>query len=146
MIAVSRLARSDYAGFNGNGGLYRVGRWHEQGHRIIYAAESEALAVEVLGHNTSLGEEYTEAMSSLHAPIVTSPEHLEQQLQNPTAEAIWARAVEVFGDETKARSWLTSSRAIFGGHSPAELVSSADPAQLRRVLEVLIRIDYGVFS
>ncbi len=85
-------------------------------------------------------------MSSLQAPIVTSSEHLEQQLQHPTAEAIWARAVEVFGNEAKARSWLTSRREIFEGHSPEELVSTADPAQLRRVLEVLIRIDYGVFS
>ncbi len=85
-------------------------------------------------------------MSSLQAPIITSPERLEQQLQHPTADAIWARAVEVFGDEAEARSWLTSRRGIFGGHSPEELVSTADPAQLRRVLEVLIRIDYGVFS
>jgi uncharacterized protein (DUF2384 family) len=85
-------------------------------------------------------------MSSLQAPILTSPEQLEQQLQHPTAEAIWARAVEVFGDEAGARSWLASSREILGGHSPEELVSTADPAQMRRVLEVLIRIDYGVFS
>jgi hypothetical protein len=41
---------------------------------------------------------------------------------------------------------MTSGRDIFGGQSPEELTSSADPAQLRRVLEVLIRIDYGVFS
>ena len=85
-------------------------------------------------------------MSRLQAPTLTSPEQLEQQLQHPTAEAIWARAVEVFGNEAGARSWLTSSREIFGGHSPEELVSTADPTQMRRVLEVLIRIDYGVFS
>jgi uncharacterized protein (DUF2384 family) len=85
-------------------------------------------------------------MSSLQTPIVTGPEDLEHQLRHPTTEAIWARAVEVFGDEVRARSWLSSSRQIFGGHSPEELVSTADPAQLRRVLEVLIRIDYGVFS
>jgi uncharacterized protein (DUF2384 family) len=85
-------------------------------------------------------------MSSLQAPLVTSPEHLAQQLQHPSVGAIWSRAAEVFGDEEKARSWMTSGRDIFGGHSPEELVSSADPAQLRRVLEVLIRIDYGVFS
>jgi uncharacterized protein (DUF2384 family) len=85
-------------------------------------------------------------MGRLQAPIVTSSEELERQLQHPTAEAIWDRAVEVFGDEAKAQSWLTSRREILGGHSPEELVSTADPAQLRRVLEVLIRIDYGVFS
>jgi uncharacterized protein (DUF2384 family) len=85
-------------------------------------------------------------MGSLQAPIVSSPGQLEEQLQHPTAEAIWARAVEVFGDEARARSWLASSRELFGGHSPEELVSTADPAQLRRILEILIRIDYGVFS
>jgi uncharacterized protein (DUF2384 family) len=85
-------------------------------------------------------------MSSLQAPIVTSPEHLVEQLQNPTGEAIWNRAVEIFGDEVKAKSWMTSSREVFDGRSPQQLVSTADASQLRRVLEVLIRIDYGVFS
>jgi uncharacterized protein (DUF2384 family) len=85
-------------------------------------------------------------MSSLQAPLVTSPEHLLQQLEHPTAEAIWSRASEVFGGEEKARNWMASGRDIFSGRSPEELVSSADPSQLRRVLEVLIRIDYGVFS
>jgi uncharacterized protein (DUF2384 family) len=66
-------------------------------------------------------------MSSLQAPIVTSPEHLEKQLQHPTAEAVRARAIEVFGDEARARSWLTSCREIFGGHSPEELVSLLTP-------------------
>jgi uncharacterized protein (DUF2384 family) len=85
-------------------------------------------------------------MSRLLTPIVPGPEELERQLQNPTAEAIRARAVEVFGDEGRARSWLNSGLETFGGRSPEELVSTADPGQLRRVLEVLIRIDYGVFS
>jgi uncharacterized protein (DUF2384 family) len=85
-------------------------------------------------------------MSGLQTPIVTTPENLERQLEHPTAQAVWARAIEVFGDEERARSWLTSSREIFGGCSPEELISTADPGQLRRVLEVLIRIDYGVFS
>jgi uncharacterized protein (DUF2384 family) len=85
-------------------------------------------------------------MSRLQAPIATAPEQLKCQLNNPTPEAIWARALEVFGDETKARSWMTSQRLIFDGNSPEELVSTGDTLQLRRVLETLIRIDYGVFS
>jgi hypothetical protein len=66
-------------------------------------------------------------MSISQAPVVTGPEHLEQQLQHPTAEAIWARAVEVFGDQTTARSWLTSSREIFGVQSHEELASTFRP-------------------
>ncbi len=85
-------------------------------------------------------------MSGLRVSSVTTPEHLLQQLQHPTARAVWSRADEVFGDEEKARSWMTSGREIFGGRSPEELVATAEPAQLRRVLEALIRIDYGVFS
>jgi RES domain-containing protein len=57
LIAVSRLCRSEYAGFDGGGGLYRAGRWHEQGHRIVYAAQSEALAaLEVLVHLSSISQ------------------------------------------------------------------------------------------
>ncbi len=41
---------------------------------------------------------------------------------------------------------MRSGRDIFDDRSPEELISSNEPAQLRRVLEVLIRIDYGVFS
>jgi uncharacterized protein (DUF2384 family) len=54
--------------------------------------------------------------------------------------------LEVFGDETKARSWMRTPRDIFGGRSPEELAATGDPAKQRGVLEVLIRIDYGVFS
>jgi len=52
---VSRLCRSEYASFDGEGGLYRAGRWHEQGQRVVYAAQSEALAaLEVLVHLSSI--------------------------------------------------------------------------------------------
>ena len=50
------------------------------------------------------------------------------------------------GDETKARGWMNAPRDIFGGRSPQDLVATGDPAEQRHVLEILIRIDYGVFS
>jgi len=54
LIVASRLCRSAYAAFDRGGGLSRSGRWHEQGRRIVYAAESEALAaLEVLVHLSS---------------------------------------------------------------------------------------------
>jgi putative toxin-antitoxin system antitoxin component (TIGR02293 family) len=83
-------------------------------------------------------------MGSLQTP--TPPERLAEQLEHPSAHAIWNRALEVFGDEAKARSWMDAPRDIFGGRSPQELVATGDPAEQRHVLEVLIRIDYGVFS
>ena len=68
------------------------------------------------------------------------------ELQHPDADSVWRRAREVFGEEAKAHGWMNTARDIFGGRSPQELVSTGNPAELRRVLEVLLRIDYGVFS
>jgi putative toxin-antitoxin system antitoxin component (TIGR02293 family) len=70
---------------------------------------------------------------------------LAEEVNHPDATAIWNRAVEIFGEEAKARSWMTTPRDLFGGRAPEELVESGDPAEQRRVLEILIRIDYGVF-
>ncbi|MBV9505574.1 MAG: DUF2384 domain-containing protein, partial [Acidobacteriia bacterium] len=44
------------------------------------------------------------------------------------------------------RRWLNTPRDLFGGSTPEELIESGNPDEQRRVLEVLIRIDYGVFS
>lgn len=47
-----RITKEIYASdLTGTGGLYGPGRWHYEGTRIVYAAESIALAMlEVLGH------------------------------------------------------------------------------------------------
>jgi putative toxin-antitoxin system antitoxin component (TIGR02293 family) len=82
-------------------------------------------------------------MGSLHEP---TPTELAAQLEHPNANSIWSRALEVFGDEAKARSWMDTPRDIFGGRSPQDLVATGDSSEQRRVLEVLLRIDYGVFS
>lgn len=85
-------------------------------------------------------------MASLHGPTGTQAEQLAAQLKHPNASLIWSRALEVFGDEAKARSWMNAPRDILGGRSPDELVATGDVTEQRRVLEVLLRIDYGVFS
>ena len=85
-------------------------------------------------------------MEGLHGPTPTSPEQLAAQLEHPNASAIWNRALEVFGEEAKARSWMKTPRDVFDGRAPEDLVESGDTAEQRRVLEVLLRIDYGVFS
>ena len=89
---------------------------------------------------------YAEGMRSLHESLPTSAEKLAAQLEHPNAQAIWHRALEVFGDETKARSWMNSPRDIFGGRAPQDLVATGDMSEQRHVLEILLRIDYGVFS
>lgn len=83
-------------------------------------------------------------MGTLQDP--TAAEQLAAELEHPSENTIWNRALEVFGDEAKARHWMNSPRDIFEGRSPQELVAAGDAAEQRRVLQVLIRIDYGVFS
>ena len=85
-------------------------------------------------------------MASLHGPTPATAEQLSEELAHPSASGIWKRALEIFGDREKARSWMQTARDAFDGRTPEELVQSNDPAAQRRVLEVLIRIDYGVFS
>ena len=85
-------------------------------------------------------------MGSPHGPAPASAEQLAEELAHPNANAIWNRALEIFGEEAKARSWMNTPRDLFDGRTPEELVQSGDAAEQRRVLEVLIRIDYGVFS
>ena len=82
-------------------------------------------------------------MASLQSP---TPAELAAQLEHPNANSIWRRALEVFGDEAKAQSWMNTSRDIFGGRSPQDLVATGEASEQRRVLEVLLRIAYGVFS
>ena len=76
----------------------------------------------------------------------TESEQLSNDLAHPNASSIWARALETFGDEATARHWMHAPRDIFEGRSPWQLIETGDPAEQRRVLTVLIRIDYGVFS
>ena len=83
-------------------------------------------------------------MGDVRGPTPT--EQLAGELEHPTANSIWNRAVEVFGDAAKARSWMETPRDIFRGRSPRDLVATGDAAEQRLVLEVLLRIDYGVFS
>jgi putative toxin-antitoxin system antitoxin component (TIGR02293 family) len=85
-------------------------------------------------------------MESVHGTTPTPADRLAAQLAHPNAHAIWTRAVEVFGDKSKAQSWMNTPRDIFGGRSPEDLVASGNADAQRRVLEVLLRIDYGVFS
>jgi len=75
-----------------------------------------------------------------------SAEQLAEELAHPDPNAIRHRTVEIFGDEWKATSWLNTPRDLFGGRTPEELIRSGNPDDQRRVLEILIRIDYGVFS
>lgn len=88
--------------------------------------------------------DYHELRGSPQEP--TEAEQLSAELEHPSTSSVWSRALETFGGEARARHWMSAPRDIFEGWSPQELIHTDDPAERRRVLTVLIRIDYGVFS
>lgn len=57
---------------------------------------------------------------------------------------LMAHAVETFGNPVKAKAWLTTPNPVLSNEQPIELAQTAEGAA--RVEEVLIRIDYGIFS
>jgi putative toxin-antitoxin system antitoxin component (TIGR02293 family) len=54
------------------------------------------------------------------------------------------RAEEAFGDEEKARRWLSRPNRAVGGHAPLTLLDS--DAGALAVERVLGRIEHGVYS
>lgn len=82
----------------------------------------------------------------LRTPAVTGVPELKIQLAHPIPEIVQARALEVFGDAATAAGWMSDPLPILDGRSPAEMVASGDPGNLRRILEILVSIDYGMFS
>ncbi|EHJ47938.1 hypothetical protein DFW101_1932 [Solidesulfovibrio carbinoliphilus subsp. oakridgensis] len=60
------------------------------------------------------------------------------------ASRLLGRAAEVLGGEEQARQWLTSPNTLFDGRAPIDYAETAEGMAL--VLDVLGRIEYGVFS
>lgn len=85
-------------------------------------------------------------MGVTHSTAVAGLPELKIQLEHPTPQIVQARAREVFGDDATAAGWMSDPLPILDDRSPDEMVASGDPRNLRRVLEVLISIDYGMFS
>lgn len=57
---------------------------------------------------------------------------------------VGAAAIDVLGDEGKARRWLREPIRALGGATPASLLDTDVGTQ--EVLDVLTRIEYGVYS
>jgi uncharacterized protein (DUF2384 family) len=56
-----------------------------------------------------------------------------------------AHANATFGDSGKAARWLETPNRVLGGLTPIEVASSGVDG-LRRVDQILGRIDYGIYS
>ena len=85
-------------------------------------------------------------MSVTLIPAATGQGELTYQLAHPSAAIIWSRAVEVFGNEDKARAWMDTRLPILDEHTPREHAESGSVERQREVLEILVRIDYGMFE
>jgi uncharacterized protein (DUF2384 family) len=85
-------------------------------------------------------------MGAFRTPAVTGHTELAYQLEHPSREIIWSRAVEIFGGDELARKWMETSLPILGQQTPQQYADSGDAAKQREVLMILTRIDYGMFS
>jgi len=68
------------------------------------------------------------------------------QIEHPSAEIVHSRALEVFGNPSKADIWLHRQRKIFNGRFPQQIIASNDIALMREVLRALMAIEFGTFS
>jgi putative toxin-antitoxin system antitoxin component (TIGR02293 family) len=85
-------------------------------------------------------------VGSAQTIIATSIATQAMQMENPSAAAIWSRAIEIFEGEELAREWMNHPLPILGDHTPKEYADSGDAEKQREVLTILARLDYGMFS
>lgn len=64
--------------------------------------------------------------------------------QSERVARIIAKAVEVLGSLEHAQAWLKSPNRALGGEVPLDLLDTEIGA--RQVDEILIRLDFGMFS
>lgn len=67
-------------------------------------------------------------------------------MEHPSEDFIRHYAFEVFGDRNRTEDWLRSQIPALGNATPESLLKSTVDDSLRRVLSVLVQIDYGVVS
>jgi uncharacterized protein (DUF2384 family) len=85
-------------------------------------------------------------MGGTRITVVTGIPEQALQLEHPSSEIIWARALEVFGNEEKARRWMQTVLPILSGGTPEQYSLSEDKAKQREVLTILGQIEYGIYS
>jgi uncharacterized protein (DUF2384 family) len=85
-------------------------------------------------------------MGSTGTIIATSISAQAMQMEHPSPEAIWSRAVEIFDGEELAHEWMNNPLPILDHNTPQQYADSGDADKQREVLTVLARLDYGMFS
>ena len=85
-------------------------------------------------------------MGAIRTPAATGISEQALQLAHPTPEIIWARALEVFGNQDKAQRWMQTALPILGGSTPEQYSLSNKEEKQREVLTILGQIEYGIYS
>lgn len=110
-MRVWRICRQPFAAaaLDGIGGLYTSGRWHAQGHPIVYTASSAALAaLEVLVHVDPLT-----APSDLRLLAIEIPDGLSVETLDPANLPMgWNTVPAPTELQRLGTSWLTSNRSV----------------------------------
>lgn len=68
---------------------------------------------------------------------------LESQIVIQLAE-LWTQGVEAFGDASDFRDWLSQKNMALGERIPLQLLAS--PLGREHVKEILLRIEWGIYS
>ena len=66
--------------------------------------------------------------------IATSIAQQAMQMEHPSREAIWSRAVEIFDGEEFAREWMNNPLPILDHNTPQQYADSGDAEKQRQVL------------
>jgi putative toxin-antitoxin system antitoxin component (TIGR02293 family) len=119
---------------------------------ITIESVREGLSIESLRKVAeNLGIDERRLAEALNIPSRTFDRRLKVGILRPTESDSLARvarlldrATEIFGSVEKARGWMSTPLAAFGGETPLQRADTSVGAM--QVDKLLGRIDYGVYS
>ena len=127
-MLVFRLVDPRFADLSGTGGMKVDGRWHKKGRRVLYAAQSQSLAIlEKRVHLRDLPDELR--LMKIEVP---GPKHWETVKDLPpdwASQRVWTQA---YGDR-----WLAEKRSV---------VLQVPSAIVPQEFNYLINPDHGEFA
>jgi RES domain-containing protein len=147
-MRVFRLCKQLYSGtvLSGEGGLIVDGRWHGVGRRIVYAANSEALAV--LEMRVHLGRFVPQAGYGMH--VIEVPDALIKVLSARALKKTWNALPPTANTQQIGDKWLRSNStpalSVPSIHSATDRNILLNPAHPDSSNIVLTRVDPYVFD
>jgi RES domain-containing protein len=109
-MRIFRLCKERYSAavLSGEGGLYADGRWHSQGHPIVYCASAESLAV--LELRVHIGNFLPRERFIMHA--IEVPDALVETLDPDRLPAGWNAVPHSHVSQALGDAWLTQRRSV----------------------------------